>query len=393
MHFHISQVKRPLLAVAICTALPSCKLARTSDFDPAGDPAIAAAASASASTHLPFIELDRDLLPDRKTLVPDGKPYRLRPGDGLELEVAGHPESLGRSIVLPDGMLYYDVAEGVRAGGETIAEVERELSKQLVGNYAAPIVSANLYDVQGSRYTILGQVRQPGTYPLSAPTTLLNAIASAGGLSSGNIAGKTRDLSDLGRSVVVRDGRLMPVNFEKLIRAGDMRHNIYLQAGDYIFMPASGTEKVYVLGSVANPTTVPYSSDLTLVSAIASARGLQQGAFANGVVLIRGSFHEPKLAGVDLRDVLRGKAKNFRLQPGDIIWVPRRPWYKLEEYAKLAITSIATSVALNEAYKIFEDEDDDDDSRNTVNVNVGGSPAPTTTTTNEVFVPVPASEP
>lgn len=353
----ISLTKHVTAWVALASlGLSSCRLMRPDDFDPTGDPV--AAAAASANPDLPFIDFKAGALPDAAALAPSGAPYLIRPGDGLEIEVANHPESLARSIVLPDGMLYYDVADGVQAAGKTLAEVERKLSKQLLDDYAHPIVSANLYDVQGSRYTILGQVKEPGSYPINTPTTLLNAIASAGGMASANLGSRTTDLGDLSRSVIVRDGKLMPVDFEKLIEAGDMRHNVYVKPGDYIFMPSAGSEKVYVLGAVGNPTTLPYSSRVTLVSAIASAGGLQPGAFASGVILIRGSFHEPKVAGVNLRKIVRGKAKNFKMQPGDIIWVPKRPWIKLEEYAKLAMTSVATSMALNEAYKLSDRYED-----------------------------------
>jgi polysaccharide export outer membrane protein len=370
---------------AASLGLASCKLGRD-DFDPAGDPIAAAAAAANPA--LPFIDFKAGALPDGATLRPSNSAYVIRPGDGLEIEVSNHPESLARSIVLPDGMLYYDVADGVHAAGKTLAEVERELSKQLLDDYAHPIVSANLYDVQGSRYTILGQVKEPGSYPINTPTTLLNAIASAGGMASANLGSRTTDLGDLSRSVIVRDGKLMPVDFEKLIEGGDMRHNVYVKPGDYIFMPSAGTEKVYVLGSVVNPTTLPYSSRVTLISAIASAGGLQEGAFASGVLLIRGSFHEPKVAGVNLRKIVRGKAKNFKMQPGDIIWVPKRPWHKLEEYAKLAMTSVATSMALNEAYKMYDRYDDyrDVTNNNTVIIDTGSS---TKTKTRTVSEPAP----
>ena len=119
-----------------------------------------------------------------------------------------------------------------------------------------------------------------------------------------------------------------------LVDPSGTAHNIFLRPGDYVFLPATGREKVYVLGAVANPTVVPYSSRVTLVSAIAAARGPVPEAFTKGLVLVRGSFHKPRVAAVDLRDIVLGRSPNFRLQPGDIVWVPRKPWNKLEEYTR-----------------------------------------------------------
>jgi polysaccharide export outer membrane protein len=293
-------------------------------------------------------------------------------------------------------MLYFDAAEGVRAGGKTVAQVEEALAEQLSDVYSFPVVSANMYDVQGNRFTVLGQVKNPGSYPLRQPTTLIDAIASAGGLHSANLSGKTKDLADLGRSVLIRDGKMMSINFRKLIEGGDMAHNVYMKPGDYVFLPATGKEKVYVLGSVNSPTAFPYSSRVTLISAVAAARGIKQEAYASGLVLIRGSFDEPKLAGVNLRKILRGEELNFHLLPGDIIWVPKKPWSKLSEYAELALASVATSVALNESYELFGETEADNtqlgSDLNTVEVQPEAQPEEASPEP-EPFVPAPEPDP
>ena len=50
---------------------------------------------------------------------------------------------------------------------------------------------------------------------------------------------------------------------------------------------------------------------------------------------------------------MRGQQPNFTLMPGDIIWVPAKPWQKLSEYVKLGIASAASSYSLRESSKIF----------------------------------------
>ncbi len=379
----------PALLAALFLA--SCKIPRDAAFDPAGDPL--APAAALAANDLPFLEVTGSAAPSKTLLSPEDKPYTLRAGDVLEIEVVDVPATHARTVVLPDGMLYFDAAQGVRAGGRTVAEVEDALAEQLAATYSFPVVSANLYDVQGNRYTVLGQVKVPGSYPLRQPTTLIDAIASAGGLNATNATGRARDLADLGRSALIRDGKLMPVNFRKLVEEGDMRHNVYMKPGDYVFLPAVGGAKVYVLGSVNRPAAVAHSSRLTLVSALAEARGVQKEAYAAGLVLIRGSFQEPKLARVDLRAILRGGARDFALQPGDIIWVPKKPWSKLGEYAELALSSVATSVALNEAYKAFGEEIEDDSILDTGANQVEVQPNPQDDTPVEQVDLAPASQP
>lgn len=335
--------------------LPKSGIGKDNSFDPVS------VTVGDAGEDMPFLELTGSAAPSKSALQPEKSPYRLRPGDVLEVEVVGDPKTMARTVVLPDGMLYFDAADGVRAGGQTVAAVEAALAKQLSAIYSFPVISANLHDVQGNRYTVIGQVKTPGSYPLRQPTTLIDAIASAGGLASSNFGSKTTDLADLSRSALIRNGKMMPVNFRKLVEQGDMMHNVYMKPGDYVFLPAAGSEKVYVLGSVNRPTTMAYSSRVTLISAIAAARGVKKYAYTSGLVLIRGSFTEPKLARVNLRGIMTGKAKNFHLKPGDIVWVPKQPWSKLSEYGSVALSSVATSVALNEAYETFGTQQNNND--------------------------------
>ena len=136
-----------------------------------------------------------------------------------------------------------------------------------------------------------------------------------------------------------------------------MSQNIYVRPGDYIFLPAEGNDKVYVLGAVNRPTGVPYSSRVTVISAVAAAQGPRTDGYTLRSILLRGSVREPKAAEVNLNAILKGRANNFHLEPGDILWVPKEPWYKLEEYAKVAAESAATSIALQQSFDHFGAEE------------------------------------
>ena len=57
---------------------------------------------------------------------------------------------------------------------------------------------------------------------------------------------------DLDRSIVLRDNVIIPVDFDALIRRGDMKQNIYLEPGDFIFLAEATGATVYVLGDVAS---------------------------------------------------------------------------------------------------------------------------------------------
>jgi polysaccharide export outer membrane protein len=273
--------------------------------------------------------------------------YRLGPGDVLELEILNRPNTRRETFILPDGTLFYDLVEALPVEELTIEELTRKLEAELSRDYASPELRVTLRKAQHQRYWVMGQVSNPGVYALQRPTTLLEALASAGGMAIS--AGNTRveELADLGGSLMIRNGEYLPVNFDALVSRGDMRYNLYLQPGDYVYVPSTSGRSVYVMGAVRNPTALRYHQSLTLVEALAAAQGFNPAAHAHQGLIVRGSLHEPRAAVVDFKHVLTGQAPNFHLAPGDIVWVPNKPWNKLEQYVFTVINTAARAIAVN----------------------------------------------
>ncbi|MEZ5329480.1 MAG: SLBB domain-containing protein [Verrucomicrobiales bacterium] len=276
--------------------------------------------------------------------------YRLNVGDALNVEIVNQPDSGLTCIVMPDGLIYYDLAGGVMAEGKTVTEVEEILTKKLSAQqeYVLPTVSANVAGTASQTYVVLGQVGTPGSYSATKPTRLLDAIALCGGIQTG--------LADLRRSIVVRDNRMICPDFEALIENGDMSQNLYLRPDDHIFIPLIGRDKVHILGEVNNPSSTPFLKDISLISAIATVGGPTQRAALRRVAIVRGSSAAPRIAIVNFKDIMTGSAPDIRLQPDDIVWLPRSPWEKLEEYANDAVRT-AVSSATNKVVREFYRED------------------------------------
>ena len=218
--------------------------------------------------------------------------YRGGPGDQLSIEVAEDANTLAATKVMPDGMLYYDVADGVNVKGRTLSEISAALGESLKEDYLNPVVSVNLADAQSQRFWTLGQVKRPGAYPIQKPTTLIDAISQAGGMFGGQVdsRGDTQETVDLDRSILIRDGDVLPVDFRSLIQNGDMKQNVYVQAGDYIYLPSVQNKAVYLLGEVSTPGPVYLNETPTLLSALASAGGTKKDAVVSKALIIRGSM-------------------------------------------------------------------------------------------------------
>jgi len=291
---------------------------------------------------------------DPSWLQPSTELFTLGPGDKLEIELLGDPASRTTTVVAPDGRIYFNLLPGLDVWGLTLAQTKARLESELAKYIREqPQVSLVLRGVESKRIWILGQVQAPGVYPLAAPMTLLEAISLAGGtlsLSSfrqQESAGATDDLADWRRSFVLRGGRLLPVDFQRLVLQGDLSQNIYLQPDDFIYLPTAKSREVYVLGAVTQARAVPYRNGLTAAGAIASAYGTVNGAYMHHVAVVRGSLSHPEIAIVDYRNVIKGLAPDMALEPNDIVYVPFAPYRYLVRYAQLVLDTFVSATAIN----------------------------------------------
>ena len=297
-----------------------------------------------------FQQLHFDKKIDPACLQKPSGSYQVGPGDTLDIEVAELADTRRTTRVLPDGMLYYDVANGVNVKGMTITEISNILSERLVNDYVNPVVSVNVANADSQRFWLLGQVRTPGAFPIQKPTTVIDAISQSGGLLSydqNNEVGNP-EAADLKRSILIRNGNLVPVDFDALIRNGDMSQNVYIQPGDYLFIPSLTSRSIYVLGEVIAPGPVLYEEGITLLTAVASAGGVDKDAVKSKALILRGGTRDPKVAVVNIDTVMRGREPDLSLEGGDIVWVPRTVWTKLKEYTEGVLVTAGQAVAIQE---------------------------------------------
>lgn len=328
-----------------CALLPllllsSCSLFKGPLFDPRGEPHTVAATPAFTISPSPPL--------DPSCLQQPNKAYTLGPGDKLEIEILGETGTRTDTFVTPDSKIYYDLLPGIDVAGKTTQQVQTELETQLAKYYKQPQVAVTLRDAVSQRVWVLGRLNAPGIYPLKQPMRVLDAISQAGGLFTSRFTGTTEELADLKHSFLIRRGQMLPVDFEKLVRQGDMTQNIYLEPDDYVYLPSALTNEVYVLGAVTEPRPIGFMSDMSLMSALGRGLGVRPDADLRNVSIIRGSLTEPKIATVNALDVMTGKATNISLEPGDIVFVPGAGTISPINLAKEAVNTFVRLVAATE---------------------------------------------
>lgn len=273
--------------------------------------------------------------------------FRLGPGDVIEIEIIGQQGQPATAVVGPDGKIYYSLLPGLFVWGLSLSEardlLEANLAKQL---REKPELGVTLKGVGSRRIWILGTVATPGVYSLATPVTLLEAIAGAGGVAQG--APGTGEAADLPKSFVLRHGKPLAVDFKKLLHGGDLSQNIYLQSDDFVYLRPAVSQDVYVIGAVMTPNIVPFTTRMTLATAVAYTGGPAKYASLSQVAIVRGSLTQPSIAIVNFHDVLQGKLPDVQLEAGDLVYVPMSPFVRLEMFADSILTTFVQTVAVNE---------------------------------------------
>jgi len=270
--------------------------------------------------------------------------YTLGPGDILDFSLFGRPDLTRVDLFIePDGNISYLQATGIHAEGLTVDELRGRLEDSLSAYYKHPRVMIAPKELHSKKYFILGKVESAGAYPMDHPVSLVEAIAQAKGVELGLVEDKTVELCDYAHSFLLRGGRRMPVDFQRLFVDGDTSQNIILEPNDYIYMASAISNNFFVLGQINDPGSQSYTSNLTVTEAIALRGGFTQTAYRDRVLVLRGSIEHPQHFVVDINKTLRGTQCDFRLEPKDVIYVNARPWQFAEELLDTAISAFTTA--------------------------------------------------
>ena len=274
------------------------------------------------------------------TVVSPAESLPLGPGDAVNITAVGYPEYARSAIpVGPDGRLTYLQAQDIPAAGLTIDQLRLKLTMELRHYYKNMIVVVTPMTFQSRKVYVLGKVVKKGAINLDRPMSVLEIVAEAGGLETGLFQQNTVELADLGRSFLVRGPNRMPIDMEALFLRGDMTQNVRVQAGDYLYFPSANSNEIYVIGEVKMQGTQGLLSHTSVHSSIAQAGGFSPKAYTRRVLVVRGSFDKPQTFVVDMEQLLAGRAKGFRLEPKDIVYVSPRPWARAEELLGFALNA------------------------------------------------------
>jgi len=250
--------------------------------------------------------------------------YTIGPGDILKITVWGHDDLSKDYPVTLDGRVPFPLIGVVQAAGLSTSELAKRLRDLLEKDYLVnPQVIVSVKEYLSSKVHVLGDAEKPGLFYLTGPTTLLEMLSKAGGLS--RTAGKDLVLvrsegPKTGGAPGVTSTVLLRFDLRK-IQAGDVKENILLQNGDMMFVPKASA--FFVLGEVNKPGTFPLDKEISVLEAVTLAGGFSGTAAPSGAkVLRRTAEGKQETISIDLSGAVP-RDKSFRLEDGDTVMVPK----------------------------------------------------------------------
>lgn len=247
--------------------------------------------------------------------------YQIGAKDLLEISVFEVPELNITVRVSENGMVTLPLLGEIKAEGLNRADLEKKIASMLEKNFLKNAqVTIFIKEFQSKKISVMGAVKNPGEHDLIGRQSLLQVISMAGGLSEQASA----------TVIIFRQFRSVPsqsliIKLDDVLLKANPKYNIPIFPGDIINVPGSQFLDIYVFGQVKNPGAVRMkkgSDDVTLLRAIAQAGGFTDRARSGKVLVTRTEDGSEKKIHVDVKDILRGKSKDFVLQAFDVVFVP-----------------------------------------------------------------------
>ena len=233
--------------------------------------------------------------------------YVLGPGDQVIVDVYGASQKSQQLEVSPDGVIVVEGYGPIQVSGLTVAAAQRKLRTTLGSRYKSSSMNVSVGQTRTIMVNVMGEVKAPGTYTLSAFSTVFHALYMAGGIN---------DLGTLRSIKVYRQGRLIStVDVYQYILNGRLAGNVRLQENDMIIV-GPYEALVNIRGHIKRPMFYEMRPTESVAQVIKYAGGFSSDAFKKSVRLVRKSGERYSVHTIEEFDM-----SGFKVADGDSIGV------------------------------------------------------------------------
>ncbi len=241
--------------------------------------------------------------------VPMPSDYRIGPGDLIEIQLFGKENSSYSLQISRKGLIQFPSIGPINAfeKGTSFIDLKNHLREKISESFGEGTQSSiDLGGFRSIRIFLMGEVRSPGAYTVSALSSMINALLSCGGIKETGSLRKI-ELKRSGKSITTLD-------LYDLLLTGNTSGDLALQPGDVIFVPVV-RRQVSVSGSVKRPAKYELMGGETLSEAISLAGGPSERSVLDFIRLERlGTDYRSEVRNLNLKE-----DEGFLLAPGDLI--------------------------------------------------------------------------
>lgn len=247
--------------------------------------------------------------------------------DGDILEIAlYHPSRMDliEAVSSIGGNVGYEVVNGsvrlpdappIPIAGLPLEEARQRIEEEYLKQIHDVEIFARYRDRRIRKIELIGMVRTP-SLPADGKLRLYEALSLAG----------VPDSANFFKSYLIRDGRPLPVDMNRLIRYGDMSQNVVLRGGDRIYIASPAESRMMIMGEVGMPQTLPLPQGyISLREAIVSAGGIPYTGNKSCIQVIRGNILCPKIYSLNWHCIVHLPNDSLLLMPGDTVYVTTKP--------------------------------------------------------------------
>lgn len=283
-------------------------------------------------------------------------------GDLLHIDVFDVPE-LSRDVRVSDvgDITYPLIPNKIQAAGLTTFQLEDRMAQLLIQNglVSHPQVSVFIKDQQSQPVSVVGAVARPMVIQVLRPTTLLEIMTAAGGITdnAGNVVIVTRSPhpasgkpSDADPAAPGPDTQTITIRLQDLLESGNPAFNIQVYGGDVVSVPVGGI--VYVVGAgVTQPggyILQNHGEQITVLKAVALAHGMTGYSKPDRAVIMRTNpvTGQKDVIPVRIKDIENQKTQDVPLNSNDILYIPDSLGLKILAKGAESALQVGSGVAI-----------------------------------------------
>jgi polysaccharide export outer membrane protein len=271
--------------------------------------------------------------------------YTLGAGDEISIQYPGRPDLSSKDVIGPDGRVTLPLAGPIKISEQTREAAGLKIAEALSPYYTKLTATVRVEKYGSNFVTLLGDVKNPGMLSFEHTPTLLEV------LSRGGLEARTDGLYPE-QCIIYRGDQVYWVKLQDLLASGSPMAAVRLRRNDLVFVPASATRTITIIGHVLHPGPVVLKHDSTLATVLGEVGGLADAAGGNPEIQVIHRASGGKTQLVRFKDLLKPNSGNeASLYPGDIIFVPKSGLYKMgvviQDLAPFMTMATIAAVALN----------------------------------------------